>query len=217
MPLASDAGGLITRISEPVSPERISTPVVRVLPVFTGTSVTEPSPTTTPSPRSVWHVTHAARKISWPRLASRGPESAARNLRNVASLTSSAGGREFAGGAASESMTPAAKVSSSVRLAARTGAAALALDTGDDGLNILTSGTGGLMYHGIDDIGRAIGMVANDTSSYYVIGYAPENAEMDGKFRGIEVKSAPGTRDLHIRARKGYAAVNLPPQEFVKR
>lgn len=96
-------------------------------------------------------------------------------------------------------------------------ARSVALDTGDDGLHILTAGTGGLMLHGIDDIGRAIGMVANDTSSYYVIGYQPENAEMDGKFRSIEVKAAPGTRDLHIRARKGYAAVNLPPQEFVKR
>jgi len=90
-----------------------------------------------------------------------------------------------------------------------------ALDTGDDGPNILTSGTGGMMIHGIDDIGRAIGMVANDTSSYYVIGYQPENTVMDGKFRSIEVKThATGVR---IRARKGYAAIDLPPQEFVRR
>jgi hypothetical protein len=88
-------------------------------------------------------------------------------------------------------------------------------DTGDDGPNILTSGTGGMMIHGIDDIGRAIGMVANDTSSYYVIGYAPENATMDGKFRSIEVKSK--AQGINIRARKGYLAVNLPPQEFIKR
>lgn len=90
-----------------------------------------------------------------------------------------------------------------------------ALDTGDDGPNILTSGTGGMMIHGIDDINRAIGIVANDTSSYYVIGYQPENSVMDGKFRSIEVKAhAPG---ISIRARKGYAAVTLPPQEFVRR
>jgi VWFA-related protein len=88
-------------------------------------------------------------------------------------------------------------------------------DSGDDGPNILTSGTGGMMIHGIDDIGRAIGMVANDTSSYYVIGYAPANAVMDGKFRSIQVKAtAPGIR---IRARKGYLAVNLPPQEFIRK
>jgi VWFA-related protein len=88
-------------------------------------------------------------------------------------------------------------------------------DTGDDGPNILTSGTGGIMIHGIDDIARAIGMVANDTSSYYVVGYAPENALMDGKYRSIEVKTT--AKGLNIRARKGYLAVNLPPQEFIRK
>ena len=91
----------------------------------------------------------------------------------------------------------------------------VALDSGDEGPAILTSGTGGMMIHGIDDIGRAIGMVANDTSSYYVIGYQPENGVMDGKYRSIEVKTH--AQDVHIRARKGYAAIDLPPQEFVKR
>jgi len=71
------------------------------------------------------------------------------------------------------------------------------------------------MLHGIDDIGRAIGMVAADTSSYYVIGYQPENGVMDGKFRSIDVKTR--ARDVHIRARKGYAAVDLPPQEIIRR
>ena len=88
-------------------------------------------------------------------------------------------------------------------------------DTGDDGPNILTSGTGGMMVHGIDDIARAIGMVANDTSSYYVVGYAPENAVMDGKYRSIEVKSK--AQGINIRARKGYLAINLPPQEFIRK
>ena len=90
-----------------------------------------------------------------------------------------------------------------------------AQDTGDDGPNILTSGTGGMMIHGIDDIGRAINMVANDTSNYYVLGYAPENAAMDGKYRSISVKTKAS--GINIRARKGYLAVNLPPQEFVRK
>jgi len=90
-----------------------------------------------------------------------------------------------------------------------------ALDTGGDGPNILTAGTGGMMIHGIDDIGRAIGMVASDTSSYYVIGYAPDNAVMDGKFRSIQVKTS--AKSVQIRARKGYLAVNLPPQEFIRK
>ena len=90
-----------------------------------------------------------------------------------------------------------------------------AFDDGDEGPSILTAGTGGIMVHGIDDIGRAIGMVANDTSSYYVIGYQPENGVMDGKFRSIQVKSR--AQGVNIRARKGYAAIDLPPQEFVRR
>lgn len=90
-----------------------------------------------------------------------------------------------------------------------------AQDTGDDGPNILTGGTGGIMVHGIDDIGRAIGIVANDTSNYYVVGYAPENATMDGKFRSIQVKA--NAAGLSVRARKGYLAVNLPPQEFIRK
>jgi hypothetical protein len=65
----------------------------------------------------------------------------------------------------------------------------------------------------VDDISRAIGMVARDTSTYYVIGYQPENSTMDGKFRKIEVKAR--VDGLTIRARKGYAAVALPPLEAI--
>ena len=90
-----------------------------------------------------------------------------------------------------------------------------AFDTGEDGPNILTSGTGGLMVRNIDDMSRAFGMIARDTSTYYVIGYAPANTKMDGKFRRIEVKSTkPG---ITVRARRGYMATALPPQETIFR
>ena len=86
-------------------------------------------------------------------------------------------------------------------------------DTGDDGPNILTEGTGGFMVRNIDDITRAFGLIVRDTSTYYIIGYQPDNATMDGKVRKIEVKtSLPGTK---VRARKSYAAVKLPPQEAI--
>jgi VWFA-related protein len=88
-----------------------------------------------------------------------------------------------------------------------------AFDTGEDGPTILTDGTGGFRVHGIDDISRAFGMIVHDTSTYYVIGYQPDNATMDGKTRKIEVKSK--VADLKVRARKGYAAVALPPQEAI--
>ncbi|MEO6239333.1 MAG: VWA domain-containing protein [Vicinamibacterales bacterium] len=88
-----------------------------------------------------------------------------------------------------------------------------AFDTGEDGPNILTQNTGGFMVRNVDDISRAFGLIVRDTSTYYVIGYQPENPTMDGKVRKIEVKtSMPGVK---VRARKSYAAVPLPPQEAI--
>ena len=92
-------------------------------------------------------------------------------------------------------------------------ARAAAFDTGEDGPNILTQGTGGFMVRNIDDMSRAFGLIVRDTSTYYVIGYQPDNATMDGKVRKIEVKSSmPGVK---VRARKSYAAFPLPPQEAI--
>jgi VWFA-related protein len=86
-------------------------------------------------------------------------------------------------------------------------------DTGEDGPNILAQGTGGFIVRNIDDMSRAFGLIVRDTSTYYVIGYQPDNATMDGKVRKIEVKSnVPGAK---VRARKSYAAVKLPPQEAI--
>src|SRR5262245_37487022 len=86
-------------------------------------------------------------------------------------------------------------------------------DTGDDGPTILTEGTGGFMVRHIDDAKRAFGLIVRDTSTYYIIGYQPDNANMDGKVRKIEVKTnVPGAK---VRARKAYAATKLPPQEAI--
>jgi VWFA-related protein len=90
---------------------------------------------------------------------------------------------------------------------------ATAFDTGEDGPTILTEGTGGFIVRNIDDISRAFGLIVRDTSTYYIIGYQPDNATMDGKVRKIELKSnMPGVK---IRARKSYAATKLPPQEAI--
>ena len=86
-----------------------------------------------------------------------------------------------------------------------------AFDTGEDAPDILTSATGGFAVRGIDDISRAFGLVVRDTSTYYVIGYQPENATMDGKVRKIEVRT--NRSGVRVRARKSYLAVNLPPQQ----
>lgn len=92
-------------------------------------------------------------------------------------------------------------------------ARATAFDTGEDGPNILTAGTGGIMVRNIDDMSRAFGTIARDTSTYYVIGYSPTNAKMDGKFRRIELK--PTRSGIDVRARRGYMATPLPPQQAI--
>lgn len=86
-------------------------------------------------------------------------------------------------------------------------------DTGEDGPTILTEGTGGFMVRSIDDITRGFGLIVRDTSTYYVIGYQPDNATMDGKVRKIEIKST--LPNATIRSRKSYVAVALPPQEAI--
>lgn len=86
-----------------------------------------------------------------------------------------------------------------------------AFDTGEDGPNILTANTGGFMVRNIDDVSLAFGRIVRDTSTYYVIGYQPANSTMDGKYRKIEVKAKAA--GLSVRARKGYAALALPPQQ----
>jgi VWFA-related protein len=88
-----------------------------------------------------------------------------------------------------------------------------AFDTGEDGPNILTQETGGFIVRNIDEISRGFGLIVRDTSTYYVIGYQPDNPNMDGKVRKIEIKTnVPGAK---VRARKSYAAVKLPPQEAI--
>ena len=48
------------------------------------------------------------------------------------------------------------------------------------------------MVRRIDDMSRAFGLIVRDTSTYYIVGYQPENPKMDGKVRKIEVKSRDG-------------------------
>jgi VWFA-related protein len=87
-------------------------------------------------------------------------------------------------------------------------------DSGEAAPFLLTNATGGIRLQNIDDIGRAFNMVVRDTSTYYVIGYRPENSVMDGKFRKIEVKA--NISGVNVRSRKGYAAVALPPMQAVR-
>ena len=79
-----------------------------------------------------------------------------------------------------------------------------AFDTREDPVDQLANGTGGLVIRNMNDGAKAIAAIAADTGTYYVIGYAPEDTTVDGRFRPIEVRVK---RDgVVVRARRGYIA-----------
>jgi tetratricopeptide (TPR) repeat protein len=80
-----------------------------------------------------------------------------------------------------------------------------AYNTVEEGPNTLAVDTGGYVIRKTNDYTGALAEISRDTSSYYVIGYSPANAKMDGTFRQISVRvKRPG---VEVRARKGYLAV----------
>jgi VWFA-related protein len=79
-------------------------------------------------------------------------------------------------------------------------------------MNDLAERTGGRAYYNTNNIEGAVRRSMEDGSTYYTLGYYPENKVWDGKFRRITVKVArPGIK-LHYRA--GYFAVE--PQSYAK-
>ncbi len=82
-------------------------------------------------------------------------------------------------------------------------------DTYEDGPNILAVDTGGFVVRNSNDFLGALGRIADDTSTYYVLGYAAGNATLDGKFRKIDVRVK--WKGMKVRARKGYLATPIPP------
>ncbi len=73
-----------------------------------------------------------------------------------------------------------------------------------DSLRTLADETGGFAAVNTNDFRNAFERIVRENSSYYVLGYYPDNERRDGKFRRVEVKvNRPG---LEVRFRKGYVA-----------
>lgn len=79
-------------------------------------------------------------------------------------------------------------------------------------MNSVAEQTGGKAFYNTNDLNRAIRDSMEDGSTYYTLGYYPENKEWDGRFRRISVKvNRPGVK-LHYR--QGFYAVE--PKEHAK-
>jgi VWFA-related protein len=84
------------------------------------------------------------------------------------------------------------------------------LRTRQDSLRTLAETTDGLAMLNSNDLRKQLRRIADDLTSYYLLGYISTNGKLDGKFRSIAVRSKrPG---VEIRARRGY---NAPTAEEV--
>jgi VWFA-related protein len=82
-------------------------------------------------------------------------------------------------------------------------------------LSRLANETGGAFLDNTNELKRAGRRMAEDHRSYYVLGYIPTNAALDGHYRRIEVRV--NRPDVKVQARNGYLALpqgrTLAPHE----
>jgi VWFA-related protein len=78
--------------------------------------------------------------------------------------------------------------------------------TRHEALRILSLNTNGLAMLENNDLDKQLRKVADDLTSYYLLGYYSTNTKLDGRYRTIKVRSKrPG---IEIRARPGYRAAS---------
>jgi VWFA-related protein len=71
-------------------------------------------------------------------------------------------------------------------------------------LGRLANETGGFMIDNTNDLGKGVGRMQVERTTYYLLGYQPTNDKIDGKFRKVGVKVKRGK--YTVRARPGYVA-----------
>jgi VWFA-related protein len=74
-----------------------------------------------------------------------------------------------------------------------------------EGAESLSADSGGFVVKNTNDLGRGIKRIADESQSYYLLGYNPTDAKRDGRFRKIQVRVA-ARKGLQVRARRGYFA-----------
>lgn len=76
-----------------------------------------------------------------------------------------------------------------------------------ESLHTLALNTDGIALVNSNDLKKQIRRMADDLTSYYLLGYYSTNSKLDGRFRNIKVRSKrPG---VEVRSRRGYSAATL--------
>jgi VWFA-related protein len=77
-----------------------------------------------------------------------------------------------------------------------------------DAMRELAERTDGMALYHSNDLNMELTRIAQDLSSYYLLGYDSTNGKLDGSYRTLSVKvKRPG---VLVRARRGYRAAILP-------
>ena len=82
-------------------------------------------------------------------------------------------------------------------------------DDKDRALTTLAEETGGVAFFSGDmlTLERSFTKIAKELRAQYLVTYKPVNESYDGSFRKIEVKLAPGRKDMKVRTKHGYKAI----------
>jgi len=78
-------------------------------------------------------------------------------------------------------------------------------------MNTLADSTGGKALYNNNNIDVLVRQGIDDGSTYYTLGYYPDDKEWNGKFRKIQVKTSRSGVNLHYR--QGYYALNPAPSD----
>ena len=79
-----------------------------------------------------------------------------------------------------------------------------------DVLAILADGTGGNFFHNSNDMEEGFRRIADSPETSYVLGFAPQNLKMDGRFHTLKVSLKVRSK-FDVQARRGYYAPKHAP------
>jgi VWFA-related protein len=74
-----------------------------------------------------------------------------------------------------------------------------------DFLAEIASGTGGKLYQNSNDLGHGFELLAAAPEYVYMLGFAPQNMKLDGRFHKLKV-SLKDFKNMNLQARRGYYA-----------
>ncbi len=78
-------------------------------------------------------------------------------------------------------------------------------NSSDTTMDMLANQTGGKAFYNQNDLSGIIGKVTDQSSNFYSLSYSPNDTEMDGRYRKIEVKVGDGEH-YSLSYRRGYFA-----------